>query len=204
MSEIFIGAPPEVEPRIATLVRLYEVPPEAQRTTLLGPDSLIHRAMAMPEGNAGALDQVLNTPFGHAAEIPAVSGIMSARDLARFYACLANYGVLDGVRILSEQTVRRMAEVQTRRPDKVIITIPIGWSLGYMNGGAPGWPQGPRATSFGHPGFGGSVGFADPEIGMSFGFVVNGLMMDLVGTGRTAALADAARSVVERRQARTA
>jgi CubicO group peptidase (beta-lactamase class C family) len=117
---------------------------------------------------------------------------MCARDLARFYACLANYGELDGVRIMSEATVRRMSEMQTDRPDRVIM-LPIRWSLGYMNGGAPGWPQGPRATSFGHPGLGGSVGFADPEIGMSFGFVPNLLLQDLIGAGRGSALAQAIR-----------
>jgi CubicO group peptidase (beta-lactamase class C family) len=66
-----------------------------------------------------------------------------------------------------------------------------------MNGGLAGWPQGPRPTSFGHPGFGGSIGFADPEIGMSFGLVLNALNLDLVGAGRTATLADAARACAE-------
>jgi hypothetical protein len=64
-----------------------------------------------------------------------------------------------------------------------------------MNGGDPGWPQGPRATSFGHPGAGGSVGFADPEMGMSFGYVPNMMATaELVGIGRASTLADAARA----------
>ena len=82
------------------------------------------------------------------------------------------------------------------RADKVII-VPVGWALGYMTGGAPGWPQGPRKTSFGHAGYGGSIGFADPEIEMSFGLTLNALALDLVGAGRTAALAETARTCTE-------
>ncbi|MEX0751058.1 MAG: serine hydrolase, partial [Dehalococcoidia bacterium] len=99
------------------------------------------------------------------------------------------------VRILSEATVRRMSAPQSHRPDRVLI-IPIRWSMGYMNGGAAGWPQGPRETSFGHPGAGGSVGFADPEIGMAFGFVPNLILQDMIGAVRGGALAHVARECV--------
>ena len=81
---------------------------------------------------------------------------MTARALARMYACLGNYGELDGARLLSEERVRIMSKRQTFRPDKVIV-MPIGWSMGYMTGGVEGWPQGPRITAFGHAGLGGSI-----------------------------------------------
>jgi CubicO group peptidase (beta-lactamase class C family) len=97
---------------------------------------------------------------------------------------------------MSADRVRTMSKLQTRRPDK-ILTIEIGWSLGYMNGGIEAWPQGPRETAFGHPGLGGSIGLADPEIGMAFGFTTNALAMDLIGYGRTAALAESARLAAE-------
>ena len=202
LEHMYIGAPADAEPLIARLENRMEISPEMekQREVIMGPDTLIGRAMIIEAGKAGRLDEVLNSARGHAMEVPAVSGVMTARDLARFYACLANYGELDGVRILSEATVRKMSAVQTRRPDRVMM-LPVGWSMGYMNGGAPGWPQGPRATSFGHPGLGGSVGFADPEIGMSFGFVLNALGSDLIGAGRAAQLADAARVCVESNEA---
>ena len=140
--------------------------------------------------------QYIDTPEGHQAEVPAISGIMTARALARMYAALALYGELDGVRLMSEATVRAMSEVQTHRPDKVLM-VPVHWSLGYMNGGDDGWPQGPRTTAFGHIGAGGSVGYADPEIGMSFGLVLNKMANDLLGAGRTASLAAVARAAAE-------
>jgi CubicO group peptidase (beta-lactamase class C family) len=195
--KLWIGAPESEEPDIAPIHSVPLTPEaEAMMQQFMGGDSLTARAMgsALREGDR-TLQDVLNTREGHAAQIPAANGIMCARDLARLYACLANYGELDGVRILSEATVRRMSEVQTHRPDKVIM-LPIRWSLGYMNGGDAGWPQGLRTTSFGHPGLGGSVGFADPEVGMSFGFVPNLLMQDLIGAGRASVLAEAARNCI--------
>ena len=35
--------------------------------------------------------------------------------------------------------------------------------------------MGPHETDFGHGGYGGSLGFADPTAGIGFGFVTNGI-----------------------------
>jgi CubicO group peptidase (beta-lactamase class C family) len=197
--EMYVGLPESAEPRVAKL-KAADVPAEGREMMkmLAGtPDGKIMiRALGIDLDAEDGAGDVFDSPAGHRAEIPAANGIMTARALARMYAALANYGELDGVRLMSEKTVRAMSAVQTRRQDKVIM-LPVGWSLGYMNGGADGWPQGPRDTAFGHIGLGGSVGYADPEIGMAFGFVPNKLTMDLVGAGRTAALADAARASCE-------
>ena len=195
ITEMFIGTPASVEPKIAKLKSRIVMTPEmqAQMAQFTSGESLTARALGPTDG---LLNDIIDSPEGHQAEIPAANGVMSARDLARLYACYAGYGELDGVRLFTESRVRTMSEQQTYRPDKVII-LPIGWALGYMTGGTPGWPQGPRKTSFGHAGFGGSIGYADPEIGMSFGLVLNALSLDLVGAGRTAALADVARACAE-------
>jgi len=201
IKKLFVGAPESEEQDIAPLHSPERSPEqEAMAKAWMEGNTLIARAMGLAinlDGDDTTMHDVLNTRKGHAAEIPAANGLACARDIARFYACLANYGELDGVRILSEATVRRMSEEQSHRPDRVLIGIPIRWSLGYMNGGDPGWPQGPRTTSFGHPGAGGSVGFADPEVGMSFGYVPNMMSMaELTGIGRASALADAARTCI--------
>jgi CubicO group peptidase (beta-lactamase class C family) len=193
LKDMYIGAPASVEPQIAKLRLAFEVTPEMQeqRRNVLPADSLMRRALAPADD---LMAEVLDSPEGHRAEIPAVSGIMTARDLARFYALYANYGELDGVRLFSEERVRRLSERQTFRPDKILI-IPIGWALGYMTG-QPGWSMGARTTAFGHPGFGGSIGFADPEIEMSFGLVLNMIDMDFFAGGRAKRLADVARECV--------
>src|SRR3990170_2880424 len=92
-------------------------------------------------------------------DAPPHNGIASARDLPRLYACLGNGGTLDGVTIMRPQTLAAATKRQTFRPDAVLI-IPIGWALGYMTGGSMVSVSGPRETSFGHAGFGGSRAFA--------------------------------------------
>ena len=162
-------------------------------------DPLMERAFAAPPGGMFGQsqgDNPMDTYEAHRVEIPAANGVMTARDLARLYACLANGGELDGVRLMSAERVRTMSVVQTCREDKVLHTD-IAWSLGFMNGGIEGRAQGPRATAFGHPGVGGSVGYCDPEIGLAFGFTTNALAMDGLATGRAAELAAVARTAAE-------
>jgi CubicO group peptidase (beta-lactamase class C family) len=206
LRDMYIGAPAEVEGQIAKLKNRMIMSPEmvkqmqerlAAGGEMMSP--LTQRAMGMRPGSTmagGENDNVFDTPEGHQAEIPAANGVMTARDLARLYACLGNGGELDGARLMSAERVATMSKQQTRRADKVII-VEVGWALGYMTGGIEGWPQGPRASAFGHAGLGGSIGFCDPEIGMAFGFTTNALAMDLIGYGRTAQLAEAARKCAE-------
>lgn len=205
LRDMYIGTPANVEPEIARLKNRMVISPEMmqQIAERLGEGApmmspLTMRALGMREGEmmTGQNDHVFDSPAGHQAEIPAANGIMTARDLARLYACLGNGGELDGARLMSAERVRIMSGQQTCRADKVIM-VEVGFALGYMTGGIAGWPQGPRVTAFGHAGLGGSIGYCDPEIGMAFGFTTNALAMDLIGYGRTAALADCARACAE-------
>jgi CubicO group peptidase (beta-lactamase class C family) len=201
--DMFIGAPESVEPRIAKLKSRIELTPELrQRFQAAGdsPDPLRARAIGMRPGQSiasgGEGSNQFDTPEGHRAEVPSANGIMTARALARLYSCLANGGQLDGVRIMSDDRVKIMSERQTHRPDR-IITLPIGYALGFMCGGDGAWPQGPRVSAFGHAGLGGSIGFCDPAIDMAFGFTLNAMALDLIGYGRTSQLAKAARECAE-------
>ena len=199
--EMFIGAPERVEPQIAKLKNRIEVTPELTKRFQAArdnPDPLRARAMGIRpgEGMSGETTNHADTPEGHRAEMPSTSGIMTARALARLYACLGNGGELDGVRIMSDERVKIMSERQTLKPDR-IITVPVGFALGFMCGGTEGWPQRPRVSAFGHAGLGGSVGFCDPEIDMAFGLTLNAIAMDLIGYGRTSQLAKAARECAE-------
>lgn len=190
---LYIGAPADAEPRIATVTSRIVLTPEMEAARAkISSESLLSRAMPAWMGESVAF---VNSPAAHRAEIPAVTGTMTARDLARMYACIAQRGALDGTRIMSAQRVQAMVEPQPKRADRVI-SLEIPWGLGYMLGGGVITTEGPRPTALGHPGFGGSIGFADPEIEMAFGFVPNALTMDLLGGSRSAELADAARAAI--------
>jgi CubicO group peptidase (beta-lactamase class C family) len=59
----------------------------------------------------------------------------------------------------------------------VVLGIPERKGIGFYLGGLGGErPFGPRPTSFGHVGAGGSVGFADPDVGLSVAVTLNKMM----------------------------
>jgi CubicO group peptidase (beta-lactamase class C family) len=114
--------------------------------------------------------KAFNRPEVIKAAIPGSGGIMSARGLARHYAMLANWGELDGVRVLPEARVRAGIELQTFEWDEVY-KVRVRRSLGYRRGR----DCGPLATpdAFGHVGGGGSFGYADPSLHLGIGFSKN-------------------------------
>jgi CubicO group peptidase (beta-lactamase class C family) len=118
-----------------------------------------------------------SSPEVLAARIPAFNGVFAARDLARFYAALANGGSLDGVRLLSRETLREATTVHTNRPDGVLM-FPMRWRLGFHGVFST---RGPIRNAFGHSGYNGSGGWASPNHEAAFAFVVNAGMGTPVG-----------------------
>lgn len=121
------------------------------------------------------------------APVPAANGLFTARSLARLYACLANGGELQGVRLLSSETLARATEIQTRRPDRVIV-IPMHWRLGYHSAFTT---AGRIESGFGHFGYGGSGAWADPARQLAFAMVNNRLGGSPFGDLRIAELGSA-------------
>jgi len=103
------------------------------------------------------------------ATVPAGNGMFTARSLARVYALLAAGGTLDGVRLLSRETVEQASRVQNRGVGRVV-PYPMHWRLGYHRVNTVGArvPHG-----FGHSGFGGSGAWADPQRNLAVGMVLN-------------------------------
>ena len=115
--------------------------------------------------------------------MPSSNGVGDARSLARLYA--ATIGEVDGRRLLAPETVARACVVQSEGPDKIIL-LPTRFGLGYCLPPMLGPQCGPRA--FGHPGAGGSLGFADPEAGIGFGYVMNRMHLGMTEDERATAL----------------
>ena len=123
------------------------------------------------------------------AAIPAANGLFTARSLARMYALLAGGGELDGVRLLSEETVKRAAERQVRTSGKAVLPFDMRWRLGYH--GVFTTLGSPR-NAFGHFGFGGSGGWADPSRELAVALIVNCGMGTPFGDTRIARVSGAA------------
>lgn len=148
------------------------------------PDSLTRRAF-------GAIDPLPdeNDPAYRAAALPASNGIATADGLARFYAALI--GEVDGGRRLFEPATVSLARGEVSAgPDRVLV-VGTRFGLGYMLHGAASPLLGPG--SFGHPGRGGALGFADPESGLAFGYVTNGMNKGVTADPRAQALVRALR-----------
>ena len=192
--DFWIGLPPDREERVS---RLIQTAPLAQDVDIdrlpaevrpivrayLDPTSLTNRALALTRP---PLDW--NDAETHAAEIPAANGVCTARSLARMYA--ATTGEVDGVRLLGPATVAMASTTESEGVDRVLL-VPDRFGLGFMLNTqfSPMLGEG----SFGHSGAGGSLGFADPETGIAFGYVMNRMQQNLAGDPRTIGLTNAVR-----------
>ena len=107
------------------------------------------------------------------AEIPAANGVATARGLARMYGAIANGGRIDGTQFLSPELVAGLTGRRSLRPDGNLV-IPLAFHLGYHRLPMDVIP------GFGHVGLGGSLGWADPDSGLAFGFVHNRLLTPFV------------------------
>jgi CubicO group peptidase (beta-lactamase class C family) len=130
-----------------------------------------------------------NDPAWRAAESPASGGIATAEGLSRFYAALT--GELDGrAPLFAPSTVELARTEQSVGPDRVLI-VNTRFGAGYMLHSPASPLLGPG--SFGHPGRGGALGFADPESGVAFGYVTNGFLQSVTADPRAQALVRAVR-----------
>ncbi|MGW1543046.1 serine hydrolase domain-containing protein [Streptomyces sp. NPDC002309] len=134
-----------------------------------------------------------NTPAWRAAEIPAANGHGTARAVAALYGILAGRGTYDGRRVLSPEAAERVREGQGSCRDLVLgagfeAETEIGLGL-WLSG--PNGSYGPNPRAVGHDGFGGSAGLADPEAGVSLGYVMNRMGPHIADDPRKMALVNA-------------
>jgi len=139
--------------------------------------------------NSGGAD--FNSRAIQAAEIGSANGITNARGLAGMYAPLAT-----GTGLLKPETIARVTRASACTHMDATLLQPMRFALGFMistdnrDSGGHSVILGDRA--FGHVGMGGSVGFADPEHGLSFGYTMNRMGAGILLNARGQGLVDAA------------
>ncbi len=168
LTDLWIGVPEEVEPRIARLVDGLNMQPPP-------PGSVLEKAM--PFGVRLA-PEVFELPRVRRAAIAGVGGIFTARSLARFFAILANGGELDGKRLLSPERVVMSCHMRPggTLPDPVFFGMPMPLSEGgywMYDGESPLTLAFGSKTAIGNPGAGGSLGWADPRTGLAVAYCHN-------------------------------
>ncbi|WP_263262887.1 serine hydrolase domain-containing protein [Pseudomonas sp. RIT-PI-S] len=136
------------------------------QVTMREPEAMSTRAFTNPP----SILTSTNKPEWRRMEQPAANGHGNARSLAGFYQ-----GLLEGT-LLESEWLDELTREHSSGDDLTLLT-PTRFGLGCMLDqptlANATFGMGPRA--FGHPGAGGSVGFADPERGVAFGFVTNTL-----------------------------
>jgi CubicO group peptidase (beta-lactamase class C family) len=191
--EFDIGLPEDLEPTVAPIIVWVPEP---------GYDSSFTRAIRTePAGvSASAMKNMMkartnpNSREYRAAELGGGGGVATARALAGMYAPLAS----GGGSLVGPDTLARMGEVSMATQDDAVLRIPTRFALGFMKSmdnrrrvPTSGCSAVLSAPAFGHVGAGGSLGFADPAAGMSFGYVMNRQGAGILLNDRGQSLVDA-------------
>jgi CubicO group peptidase (beta-lactamase class C family) len=136
------------------------------KTMMSEPAAMSTRAFTNPP----SIMTSTNKPEWRRMQQPAANGHGNARSLAGFYS-----GLLDG-QLLDSALLSELTREHAVGEDRTLLTrtrFGLGCMLDQPEVANASYGMGPRA--FGHPGAGGSIGFADPERDVAFAFVTNNL-----------------------------
>jgi len=173
-ADIFVSLPAQHDHRAAEMI-----PPQHMAPPPPLPEPAL-MALSNPQQDPAST----NLRVWRAAEIPAANGQANAMGLARFYAALISG--CEGVRLLSPETRQRMTTPATQNRADLFLGFKDSWGMGVALN-VPGI-YGPNPGAFGHSGWGGSFGCADPDADVAIGYVCNQMGPELVGDPRTAGL----------------
>jgi CubicO group peptidase (beta-lactamase class C family) len=188
--DAYIGFDASLDPRVAEIFPAPPPPPgqpNPMADLVKNPESVSAKAIMNPPTTM--LPATTNSRAWRGAEIPGANGHANARALSRLYGALARGGEVDGLRVMNSSELPRCYTEQSKGTDAVL-GFTTRFSLGFMMS-LPGSPLGPNARSFGHPGAGGSLGFADPDTKIGFGYAMNQMGSGMLLDPRAAALIDA-------------
>jgi CubicO group peptidase (beta-lactamase class C family) len=191
--DFWIGLPEQANSRVATIyaAKTGKQPEPAQfYRDLVTPGTLARKTFTSPYG-LNVISK-MNDPHIRAQPIVSFGGIGSASALAKFYSMLANGGKLNEQIFFLPETIERMTKTLSDGFDHVF-QIPTAFSAGFMKDSRHAERRmfAPSATSFGHPGAGGSHAFADPENKIAFAYVMNQMEQSVLPNEKSLRLVDA-------------
>lgn len=177
-ADFHIGLPASADDRVADLI-----PPPPGTAVGDGTQTELQANMSL---NPGVDVSETRTRAWRGAEIPAAGGTGNARSIAQVHAILANGGVAQGRRFMSEAGCRRALELQIEGDD-LILGMPARYGMGFgLAGGALPLPN-PNSLYWG--GYGGSLAIVDMDARTSFGYAMNRMAPTTTGDMRGIGLA---------------
>jgi len=163
----------------------------------INPRSNIYRALNTNPGTGIYHDA--ESIYTRNLEVPSGNGIGTARAIARAYSVFATDGRELGLRKETLDLLAAPAIPPTRGfYDECFKADGVQFSLGFMKPSSV-WPFG-SDRSFGSPGSGGSLGFADPTLGIGYAYVTSQMGTNLRGDPRDIALRNAIYGAVPPRE----
>jgi CubicO group peptidase (beta-lactamase class C family) len=162
--------------------------------TAMNKRSNIYRALVVNPGSEIVHDT--EHIYIRNVEVPSGGGVGSARGIARSYGVFANGGEELQLRAETLGALAAPAIPASRGFYDECLHGEVRFSLGFMKP-SPVWPFGSE-SSFGSPGAGGSLGFADPELGIGYAYVTSQMGTALTGDPRDVALREAVYACVNR------
>lgn len=156
---------------------------------LLNPGSPTRNALTLPGAPDVLSDpDVVNRRDFLAPELAAINGTGQVRSVARAYGCLATGDSELGITAQTLQALEAPAVAPTRGVRDVVLRFDTSYSLGYIKPTPRYWFGGSQGRAYGMPGGGGSMGFADPELGLGYAYALNRISVTLPPDPRSSAL----------------
>jgi CubicO group peptidase (beta-lactamase class C family) len=177
--DMSVGLDPNDRPRVADMVN-------GDKMSSL---NSIPAANAAQRGmlNPSLSGTVASSPVFQGADIIATNGFTNARALATMYNLLLHPGQ-DGRRLAGPATVAQATKVRSDGVD-LVRGIKRPWAAGFLRNEENCW--GPNPEAFGHGGWGGSFGFADPVADVAVGYAMNFMSVQMDLNPRRRALIEA-------------
>jgi CubicO group peptidase (beta-lactamase class C family) len=167
-----IGLAAQHDSRVAEFIPIPPPPPgepDMEEELLKNAGPMVQKAINNPPKTVADM----NTPAWRRAEIPAGNAHTNARALARVFGALARGGEVDGVRVLSPESIERARTEQASGPDAVLFGMPTRFGLGFSLPPEGIGIGGTSSAAFGSFGAGGSMALVDPETHVGFAYVMN-------------------------------
>jgi CubicO group peptidase (beta-lactamase class C family) len=170
--EAWIGLPENEEHRVGRM----ELDPASPWSNDL-PEDATHRTIwGNPVLFPTHEELAWNSRAYHAAEIGGAGGIATARAMARYYACMAQGGELDGISILKPETIAAGLKLRSKFYDPFVVE-PMAYGTVFAIQTEQG-RFGPAPDAFGHSGAGGSIHGGWPSTGTGFSYTMNQMRID--------------------------
>jgi CubicO group peptidase (beta-lactamase class C family) len=164
-ADVHVGVPRRDLDRCAEVIFVAPGSAEGVDAAALEGDQLMEMLSYFNPPGYSSMGVVNSAPW-RSAEVPSTNGHGTARGVARMYDALLTPGLLLSTDLLTEATSPQSEGFCPILHEDVV------FGLGFKPT-VPRRPFGPNPHSFGHFGTGGAVGFADPDAGVAFGYVMN-------------------------------